>query len=173
MAPLRYLLNIFQPICRDDQIQDGRFSKTTLSMYFLLHLINRHIIYLSHFLVMFVLVSGFRCCQLESFVIAFLISGQRRARQPTPVFLLGESHGHRNLAGYSPQGGRVGRDWSDLAQHSQWMTILVWTPITVPQWKDILVDTLAPFLHSSFKSTNAIKGSLSRLCICVLMESKI
>ena len=27
---------------------------------------------------------------------------QRRARQPTPVFLLGESHGQRSLAGCSP-----------------------------------------------------------------------
>jgi len=26
----------------------------------------------------------------------------RKAWQPTPVFLLGESHGQRNLAGYSP-----------------------------------------------------------------------
>ena len=28
----------------------------------------------------------------------------RRAQQPTPVFLLGESHGQRSLAGNSPQG---------------------------------------------------------------------
>ena len=28
----------------------------------------------------------------------------RRARQPTPVFLPGESHGQRNLVGYSPWG---------------------------------------------------------------------
>ena len=28
----------------------------------------------------------------------------RRAPQPTPVFLPGESHGQRGLAGYSPQG---------------------------------------------------------------------
>ena len=28
----------------------------------------------------------------------------RRAWQPTPVFLLGESHGQRSLAGYSPCG---------------------------------------------------------------------
>ena len=28
----------------------------------------------------------------------------RRAWQPTPVFLPGESHGQRNLAGYSPWG---------------------------------------------------------------------
>ena len=27
-----------------------------------------------------------------------------RKRQPTPVFLPGESHGQRSLAGYSPQG---------------------------------------------------------------------
>ena len=26
--------------------------------------------------------------------------------QPTPVFLCGESHGQRSLAGYSPQGRR-------------------------------------------------------------------
>ena len=28
----------------------------------------------------------------------------RRAWQPTPVFLLGESYGQRNLVGYSPYG---------------------------------------------------------------------
>ena len=28
----------------------------------------------------------------------------RRAQQPTPVFLPGESHGQRSLAGYSPWG---------------------------------------------------------------------
>ena len=30
----------------------------------------------------------------------------RRERQPAPVFLPGESHGPRSLAGYSPQGGK-------------------------------------------------------------------
>ena len=36
-----------------------------------------------------------------------LISGSERSPgggQPTAVFLPGESHGQRNLAGYSPQG---------------------------------------------------------------------
>ena len=28
----------------------------------------------------------------------------RRARQPTPVFLLGESHGQKSLVGHSPLG---------------------------------------------------------------------
>ena len=32
---------------------------------------------------------------------------QRRERQPTPVFLLGEFHGQRSLAGYSPLGLKV------------------------------------------------------------------
>ena len=38
----------------------------------------------------------------------------RRARQPTPVFLPGESHGQRSLAGYSPLGCRVGHDQINL-----------------------------------------------------------
>ena len=29
--------------------------------------------------------------------------GKRKARQPTPVFLPGESHAQRSLAGYNPQ----------------------------------------------------------------------
>ena len=39
----------------------------------------------------------------------------RRAWQPTPVFLPGESHGQRSLVGYSPWGRRVRHNWSDLA----------------------------------------------------------
>ena len=35
----------------------------------------------------------------------------RRAQQPTPVFLTGESHGQRSLAGYSLWGLSVGHDW--------------------------------------------------------------
>ena len=31
------------------------------------------------------------------------ITGDRRAQQPTPVFLPGESHGQKNLVGYSPE----------------------------------------------------------------------
>ena len=34
----------------------------------------------------------------------------RKTRQPTLVFLPGESHGPRSLAGYGPWGCRVGRD---------------------------------------------------------------
>ena len=41
-------------------------------------------------------------------------SGRRRARQPSPIFLPGESHGHRSLNGWSPWGHKES-DWSDLA----------------------------------------------------------
>ena len=36
----------------------------------------------------------------------------RRTWQPTPVFLPGESHGQRSLAGCSPWGHRVGHNWA-------------------------------------------------------------
>ena len=39
----------------------------------------------------------------------------RRTQQPTPVFLPGKSHGQRSLAGYSPQGHRVGHDWARMS----------------------------------------------------------
>ena len=40
----------------------------------------------------------------------------KRKWQPTPVFLPGESHGQRSLAGYSPRGHKEsGMDGSDLA----------------------------------------------------------
>ena len=35
----------------------------------------------------------------------------RKKWQPTSVFLLGESHGWRSLAGHSPWAHRVGHDW--------------------------------------------------------------
>ena len=40
----------------------------------------------------------------------------RSKRQPTPVFLPGESHGQRSLVGYNPWGRRVRHDWSNLAR---------------------------------------------------------
>ena len=41
----------------------------------------------------------------------------RRAWQRTPVFLPGESHGQRSLAGYSPQGCKV-LDTTDMTEHA-------------------------------------------------------
>ena len=42
----------------------------------------------------------------------------RRKWQPTPVFLPGESHGQRSLAGYSPQGHKES-DTTKAAEHTQ------------------------------------------------------
>ena len=42
----------------------------------------------------------------------------RRKWQPTPVSLPGESHGQRNLVGYSPWGYRVGDDLATEQQDS-------------------------------------------------------
>ena len=45
-----------------------------------------------------------------------------RAWQPTPVFLPGESHGQRSLAGYSPWSRKeLIVDWSDLAPMHAWL----------------------------------------------------
>ena len=41
----------------------------------------------------------------------------RRAWQPTPVFLPGESHGQRSLAGYSPW-GRKELDMIEATEHA-------------------------------------------------------
>ena len=42
------------------------------------------------------------------------LPGQRRARQPTPVFWPGEFHGQRSLAGYGPCSHKK----SDMTKHS-------------------------------------------------------
>ena len=41
----------------------------------------------------------------------------RRAWQPTPVFLPGESHGQRSLAGYSPR-SRKESDMTEVTEHT-------------------------------------------------------
>jgi len=41
----------------------------------------------------------------------------RRAWQPTPVFLPGESHGQRSLVGYSPWGCKE-LNWTEVTEHA-------------------------------------------------------
>ena len=55
----------------------------------------------------------------------------RRAWQPTPVFLPGESHGQRSPAGYSPWGRRVRHDWNDLACMLTFVCIFISVAIAV------------------------------------------
>ena len=57
----------------------------------------------------------------------------RRAWQPTPVLLPGESHGQRSLMDFSPRGRRVGHDWATKHTHAQgWNTLF--THLSVDTW---------------------------------------
>ena len=48
----------------------------------------------------------------------------RKQWQPTPVFLLGEFHGPRSLAGYSPYGSqKVRHDWARTCTHTHMHTL--------------------------------------------------
>ena len=51
----------------------------------------------------------------------------RRKWQPTPVFLPGESHGWRNLVGYSPWGCK---EWDTI----EWFHFHFFSPISLHQW---------------------------------------
>ena len=42
--------------------------------------------------------------EINTGVYKYIYIYRRRARQPTPVFLPGESHGQRSLEGYTPWG---------------------------------------------------------------------
>ena len=50
----------------------------------------------------------------------------RRAWQPTPVLLTGESHGQRSLAGYSPQGHKK-LDITKATQHAHTLLLVVFS----------------------------------------------
>ena len=52
----------------------------------------------------------------------------RRGRQPIPVFLLGDFHGHRNLVGYSPCGHKHLNTTEQLTRRRQWHP----TPVFLP-----------------------------------------
>ena len=53
----------------------------------------------------------------------------RRARQPTPVFLPGESHGQKSLVGSSSWGLRVRHDWSDWACTQMTFSVYIIWPL--------------------------------------------
>ena len=52
----------------------------------------------------------------------------RRAWQPTPVFLLGEAHGQKSLAGYSPCGGKE-LDMTEVTEHSSSFNVHIFHPV--------------------------------------------
>ena len=60
-----------------------------------------------------------------------------RKGQPTPVFLLGKSHGQRNLVSYSPWGHKE----SGTVEHTRTTPIQNYTPIQTKQCCDNIVLT--------------------------------
>ena len=58
----------------------------------------------------------------------------KREWQLTPVFLAGESHRRRSLAGYSPCSCRVGHDWVTNRRHKLSWTF--WRAIWQKVWKE-------------------------------------
>ena len=60
-----------------------------------------------------------------------------RKRQPTPVFLPGESHGQRSLVGYSPWGHKESdaTQWPSLQFCCLWVIFKVWHGFPLQQKK--------------------------------------
>ena len=89
----------------------------------------------------------------------------RKARQPTPVFLPGESQGHRSLVGCSLIGSqRVRHNWSDLVcKHTFSFTM-------VTMYFSVTGTLSLPFLSTSMKlrvlcgSQRVLCGSHCELC---------
>ena len=56
--------------------------------------------------------------------------------QPTPVFLLGQSHGLRSLAGYSPQGCVLRHNWGHASSNQEILLVICPFPSTLLHAKD-------------------------------------
>ena len=93
----------------------------------------------------------------------------RRKWQPTPVFLLGKSHGQRSLAGYRPWGPKTVRH--DLATKEQQGTLSIQNEVQGPEysisltWGPVEMQTLRlqpDWLHQELQF-----NELSRWPVCV------
>ena len=88
----------------------------------------------------------------------------RRAWQPTLVFLLGESHGQRSLAGYSLWSHKESDTSKRLTMHSNWGTGRltqcegIWTPVVWLQnsWSKSLTSLPSPLCFGLTQQTQAI-----------------
>ena len=91
--------------------------------------------------------------------------------QPTPVFLPGESHGQRSLAGYSQWGHRVGHDLATKQQ--QIFCFLIWELI-VQVFNVIVTEQyiyyMCIFIHmfsiKMFLNEKEIYRTAIRECVC-------
>ena len=88
----------------------------------------------------------------------------RRAWQPTPVFLSGESHGQRSLVGYSPQDCGFRNGWSDWAcMHTTLQNISV----TILQTEKLSLKGVNILLRDSYRQFHG-----SRIQMCVYLNRK-
>ena len=108
----------------------------------------------------------------------------RRAWQPTPVFLPGDSHGQRGLAGYSPRGHK-GSDMTEqlstahgvrikhniLSQRTIYFTSCLSPPLDCsPQRQEFPLLTL-PFFHQQALTWCSINAGLLLLSLLSLSAS--
>ena len=66
--------------------------------------------------------------------------------QPAPVFLPGESHGQRNLEGYSQGGTRVGHDLASKLPPSPFKKLGIMS-VFPENWTNIYYFLFKPVLH--------------------------
>ena len=94
----------------------------------------------------------------------------RREWQPTPVFLPGEFHGQRSLAGYSPWGCKESDMTEWLSTHTEMYLlhpIRKWVPVVMgilPNWSDrpfLLQDAMRTFY--TFPRGNTIRKTTEPL----------
>ena len=85
--------------------------------------------------------------QLKRFSSSSLDIIWRRAWQPTPVFLLGESHGLRSLVGYSPRGCKESdrTEWPSFTFTFCWWVGKGLQPVSCVTWG---IPTLVPTGYS-------------------------
>ena len=78
----------------------------------------------------------------------------RRAWQPTPVFLPGESHGQRNLGGSSPQ-GRKQLDATEVTKHTDTHTHTIIISLSISPFRSISIYLM--YLDALMLGTYAFK----------------
>ena len=103
----------------------------------------------------------------------------RRKWQLTPLFLPGESHGQRSLAGYSPTGSQsIRHNWSDLAQHMDVTGItlkeynpksLLWLLFLLQQMRFIVVFVVKH--RSTQKWSLLVALSFFKKSVCLIIHS--
>ena len=95
-----------------------------------------------------------------------------RAWLPTPVFLPGESHEQRSLAGYSPQGCRVRHNGASTTHTGKESATSVIPPSSTSLFQpDTLTLNLPKKFRVPLRCLNDIQGSLSLIMILYILNA--